>query len=231
MKCFEIQTAFDSYLDGDLTPKESKIIETHLNSCAACKQDFDDAIQVRKVLNELPVVEPDTGFEQRVLAEVRRQYEGKDNSLYAKGFATALVASLMLWFAGTVYFKFDGQTFNANKVSTVNITMNKVQTVRLMLDSPNDIKQVTLSLGLPENIRLKGHESEQRLEWQTSLTRGENILALPVKAIADGQGDMVARISYGSTVKQFEVRFKTTTGSVRDGAHNQTDTDGNIFSI
>ncbi len=230
MNCLEIQTAFDSYLDGDLTPKECKIIETHLNSCAACKQDFDDAIQVRKVLNELPVVEPTPGFEQRVLAEVRRQYAGKDNRMYAKGFATALVASVMLWFVGTVYFKFTDNALKNNEVATVNIAMNKVQTVRLMLDAPDDIRQVTLTLGLPENIRLKGYESKQQLEWQTNLTKGENILALPVKAIADGQGDMVAKVSYGKTVKQFRIMFKTTVASGREGAFNNTETSRNIFS-
>ena len=214
MNCIETQSKIDSYLDGDLSNNEKKLIDSHFSRCICCQQLFDDIEQLRKDLSLMPIVGPSAGFEERVLAEVRKQHAVQGGNKFTIGFVSAMAVSLMIWIVSSVF----STGFNSQQPQLINVAMNEVHTVRLMLDAPSDIAQVTLSLGLPENIRLKGYESKQQLVWQTRLNKGANILALPVTGIANGQGDLVAYVRYGETTKQFRIKFKTM--SDNDGALN-----------
>jgi len=92
--------------------------------------------------------------------------------------------------------------------------MNQARTVKLVFEAPMDLAEVTLSVELPENVELEGYAGQRQLVWQTSLNKGQNILALPVIAIGNGQGELVAQLSYGDKTKQFHIVLKTTS----DGA-------------
>lgn len=216
MNCKETENNFDNYLDGDLFFNEQKSMDLHLSSCTRCEQRFEEIKSQRKALSMLPVVEPSEDFEETVFAAVRKQYPLKGGNRFAIGFASALVASFLIWFINGAYLT----QFNTQQSPMINLAMNQNHIVRLMLDSPTDIGQVTLSLGLPENIRLKGYESQQQLVWQTSLTKGNNILTLPVTAVSKGRGDLVAQVQYGNRTKEFHLVFKTVKNIQGDGANN-----------
>ncbi len=213
MKCTDIQKYLDEYLDDDMSLGEQKAVEAHIKTCVACQRAMKTHETVRQALRLLPVDEASPAFEEKVFAAVRSHYGARRRffgNRFVAGFSTAMVASLTLWFASTMYIP----QLDAEAPQMVNLAMHQARTVKLMFEAPTDLADVTLSVQLPKNVELEGYAGQKQLVWQTKLNKGQNILALPVIAISNGQGQLVARLNYGDKTKQFHIVLKTTS----DGA-------------
>ncbi|MCP4078338.1 MAG: zf-HC2 domain-containing protein [Gammaproteobacteria bacterium] len=213
MKCKDIN--IDSYLDRELQFSEQQDHQQHFESCRDCATKLENAESLLMGLKSLTVPEPSKGFEYRVLTEVRRQHKKSPRHGYrlsfASGFSTAVIASLAIWFVSTIY----EPVRQVEQLPVVSVLLNQAQTVRLMFDSHKDIQQVKLSIVLPENMQLDGYPGRNTLAWQTSLHKGQNVLALPVVALAHGQGELLARLSYGEQEKVFRLVLKTSMNGAR----------------
>ncbi len=214
MKCEDIK--IDDYLDRRLMISEQLAVEQHIAKCSACASKLESAESLLLALRDLPLPAPSNNFEQRVFAEVRRQYKKQPRQQhrfnFASGFATAAVASLAIWFVSSIYIP-EIQTIE--QPASVSITMNQPQTVRLMFDSEKEIQLVKLSIDLPDNMELDGYPGRNSLSWQTSLHKGQNVLALPVMAVKSGEGELLARLSYGDKLKTFRLVLKTNMDGVQ----------------
>lgn len=209
MKCTDIQKYLDDYLDDAMSLGEQKSVELHINQCVSCQQALEAHNTVRQALGSLPVEKASPEFEEKVFAEVRSHYTAYNHrhsgNRFIAGFATAMAAGLALWFASTVYTP----QLDESAPQVVTVAMNKARTVKLMFDAPTNLAEVTLTVELPENIELEGYAGQKQLVWQTKLNRGQNILALPVIATGNGQGELVAHISYGDKAQRFRIVLKT----------------------
>jgi hypothetical protein len=210
MKCKYFEIHIDDFLNAQLSDNDLSDFELHMLNCKDCAEKLRVEEGLISGLKKLPVEPASEDFDQRVFAEVRRQYspatQNKHGYRFAAGFATAAIASLAIWFVSSVYI-LDPLV---EQPEIVFIEMNESQTVRLMFESPADIQQVHLSIGLPENMQLDGYPGQRELSWQTSLLKGQNVLALPIMAIGKGQGELFAQLSYGDKTKTFKVVLKTT---------------------
>ncbi len=211
MNCTDTQIQLDDYLDKHLLLNEQKAIELHLNNCTVCRQSLEEARVVRDALKSLPFAEASTDFEARVFAKVRKQSAHNNGNRFLGGFATAMVASVCLWVASTMIFV-PQQPVDAPNVITV--AMNEERPVRLLFEAPSDIQQVTLTIELPANVELSGYPGRSQLSWNTSLKKGQNVLALPINAIEAGKGELVAQLSYGDKQKTYRLILKTTDNGV-----------------
>lgn len=238
MKCTEIEKYLDDYLDAALTADEQNAIKTHVDACTPCHQLVEESKAIRRALRTLPVTEASPGFEAKLFATVRSHYAASPDSTstdsastvgtnsvgtgsesdsnkgigterlgnrFLAGFSTAIAASLAIWFASTMY----QPQFDDASPQVISLAISQVKTVRLVFDAPVDLNDVTLSVVLPENLELEGYGGQKQIVWQTKLTKGQNILALPVTAINHGQGELVARLTYGDKTKQFHIIVKT----------------------
>jgi len=209
MNCTETTTRLHQYLDSDLADQAQ--FEEHISHCDSCQAELNAIREWRRALAELPVEPARAGFEQRVLGEVHRHYPERHHHGFVTGFATAVAASLMLWLSSLMFFQQD-----ISDASVVMLTVNQERTVRLMIEAVGDLDQVTLSLNLPEHVELAGYPGESRLNWQTRLQKGQNILTLPFLAVDQGQGEMIARVNYGDKSKTFRILMKTTDDGAMD---------------
>jgi len=212
MNCTDINTLLDDYLDDDLLVHEQSAIEAHINNCTACQQSLKDAQAVREALASLPFVEASDNFESKVFAEVRRQNrDGQSDRRFLNGFVTALAASVFLWVAAPMIFAPQESLSGSNVIS---VAMNETRPVRLLFEAPGSIAQVAISLELPANVELKGYPGRSQLSWNTSLKKGQNVLALPINAIEAGKGELIAHLTYGDTTKTYRLILKTTDNGV-----------------
>lgn len=208
MNCTDINTQMDDYLDDRLEPQARSAFDQHVAGCKACAAMLEQMQGLLHGLQQLPISEPSADFEQRVFNEIRRQHRQPRVGRFAAGFATAMAASLAIWFASSVYLpEMPGQS--ASQQATVSVALNQQQTVRLMFEAQSDIQQVSLSIDLPNNMQLAGYPGRKQLSWQTSLKKGSNVLALPVMAVDPGEGELVARLNYGDKSKTVRVLLKT----------------------
>lgn len=205
MNCNDINTQLDDYLDDRLDASARLSFESHVTQCDHCQQQLIRAQQLLKELRQQPVPAASRQFRQRAFARVRRHHRKPPAFIFAAGFSSAIAASFMLWFASTLLFT----TPELPQTQTISIAMHEIRTVRLMIDAEADISQAKLSIDLPHNMRIEGYPQDTQLAWQTDLSQGHNVLTLPLKATDPGEGELVARVSYGENSREFRFAVKT----------------------
>lgn len=223
MNCTDINTHKDDFFEGKLPLLQQRSFEQHLVECKACNDTINGMRKIQAALYSLSVPEPRNGFVESVFMEVRKQYPEKPSSRlslsrlfsshFAAGFTTAMAAGFILWFVSTLFVV---QQPAFSTPSELMISLNDAKSVKLMFDAPDDMELVTLSIDLPENVELIGYTGQTSLSWQTSLTKGHNILTLPIIAIARGKGELLAQLNYGDKVKTFHLMIKTTDDGVEN---------------
>ena len=66
MKCRNVQKKFSPYQDRELEPREQEQVTSHLLSCRACREQFVELERIWEALGELPEVQVDPFFYQRL---------------------------------------------------------------------------------------------------------------------------------------------------------------------
>jgi len=73
MKCEHVQEKLSEYLDGLLDRDTSGLIQSHLASCPRCQAEGQALAEAKRAVAALPVIEPPSGFSQRVMGRVREE--------------------------------------------------------------------------------------------------------------------------------------------------------------
>jgi hypothetical protein len=192
--------------------------ESHVSQCAECRESLQAAKELLTALRQIPVEPASADFEQRVFNEVRSRYPDESRSSgfnrFASGFATAAVAGLAIWFVSTLYQSGTDPDLSPLEPQVITVSMQQASTVRLEFDANNDIEQVSLTITLPGNMEVDGYPGRHQLSWNTRLSEGQNVLALPILALDPGQGELVARLSYGDKEQIFRVLLESSTEGV-----------------
>lgn len=207
MNCNDINTQLDDYLDDRLDASSRLSFNAHVKQCGHCQQQLARAQLILSELKQQPVPAASRHFRQRAFATVRQHHSKPAATIFAAGFASAIAASFMLWFTSTLLFT--TPELPQTQPAPISIAMHEIRTVRLMIDAEADISQARLSINLPQNMRIEGYPKDTQLAWQTDLTQGQNVLSLPLKAINPGEGELVARVSYGESSREFRFAIKT----------------------
>ncbi|MDF2676790.1 MAG: hypothetical protein K0Q97_1101, partial [Bacillota bacterium] len=66
MNCNEIKDLMSSYVDGELSENEKKLVEVHINICDDCKKELESYQQLIKIIKDLPEEEPPKGYCKRL---------------------------------------------------------------------------------------------------------------------------------------------------------------------
>lgn len=72
VRCEDISTLLEQYLDGVLRPVEETIVTSHLQDCSACRQEVLRERLLRDSLARLPELPLAPGVRQRLLEATRR---------------------------------------------------------------------------------------------------------------------------------------------------------------
>jgi len=70
MNCEDVRNNFHGYLDGEMKPRESHVLETHLKTCFHCKAELGVLQRTVRLIGELKPYSPPRGFDQRILTEM-----------------------------------------------------------------------------------------------------------------------------------------------------------------
>ena len=109
MSCNRMENRILPYVDGRLKENERREVETHLESCAACRLRVNEFRAVTGLLDELPVIEPSAAFDMRVHARVaaepvKQSWIGWFAPSPRVAFAATLLVAATVWlgsFSGT----------------------------------------------------------------------------------------------------------------------------------
>src|SRR4030043_2031796 len=81
MDCHNIQKMLSSYIEGIISPEESKLIDEHLSACSKCKEALYDLEKTLEYVQNLEDVEPPEWLTQTVMTRIRSETEPRKGIL------------------------------------------------------------------------------------------------------------------------------------------------------
>ncbi|MEA3409498.1 MAG: zf-HC2 domain-containing protein, partial [Candidatus Eisenbacteria bacterium] len=72
MNCAANRRLMNERLDGSITSRDERALETHLSACSSCRREWEMLAAVDRVLSDAPLERAPAGFERSVIAEIAR---------------------------------------------------------------------------------------------------------------------------------------------------------------
>lgn len=203
MECRDFALQMDDCVDGRLDAARQQSMQEHLEHCPHCRRSHRHAAALQAALRTLPAPASRPGFADQVLARASGAGAGGTRHARRAVLGRALAASLVLGLGVAVFL-----AMQPAPAQTVALTIRQPESVRLMFNSAKPLLGATLSLTLPENVELVGYGNRRELIWQTDLREGGNLLQLPLVVREKAKGELVARVSHGTSSKTFRLKIE-----------------------
>lgn len=198
MKCAESQVAIQTALERG-TPLDAETAN-HLASCELCRQRHADA-SLEQLLTGQTVPPPRTGFVDDAIAAAIREGARTRSRFPAWAASIAMIGVVV----GLVYGIRPAPDAAEPGAIRVAMTAHEGRNVNVVIDSPVAQPAVTVTIELAPNLELAGFPDEHRIEWQTDLSVGKNLLALPLTLTDDANSHFDVALSYGSKKQNVHV--------------------------
>jgi len=211
MHCTQATQLIDDYLDGALDANTRDIFDLHVDSCAHCQKQLSAVEELKIALRDMPIVPASDNFASRAIeiaagrGDSTPQPQPGFMHWFGAGFTGALVAGLVLLGVIAIFQPLQTQ----EPAATFSIALHQSRNISLAFNAPNDVSDVVVSIELPKQFEVAGHEGRRQLTWKTNLKKGRNLLTLPVIARSHGNGTMVARLSRNRQVKTLRILLAT----------------------
>lgn len=198
MNCSQYQIAIRAAVYGDGALDAAT--RAHLATCEECHEDFADWT-LDHALQGQPAPDPRDGFLDEAIAHAIRKGNAARTRRYAIAASVAALGLALSLFFGVGNVSERGDS-NGPRVVLV---AHEGKVVRLVIDSPAEQDAATVSIELADNLELAGFPNERRIEWQTNLSEGKNLLALPLTLKDQADSHFRVQVHYGSTQKDIRV--------------------------
>jgi hypothetical protein len=76
MSCRLVRSLFSAYLDGEVTPEQSRLLDGHLRSCPGCAEHLRTLQGSLKLLGALPRLQPPDSIASRVMNRIEVESRG-----------------------------------------------------------------------------------------------------------------------------------------------------------
>lgn len=204
VKCRTTRNLMMDYIDGNLAAEDNSFISAHLQECAACRKDYRQTLDMIDLLKDIPVTPASAGFVERSLSNAVRSQPATAGSRikYVAGGVAAILIALVV----TLSLVMGPDAERSD--STVVLIGNEVKTIKVAIQSSRVIEDIEMTIDVSDNLEIEGYGQRQMISWNTRLEQGVNLIALPVSAVASGDGEIVARLSLGGQQKIFRIRTR-----------------------
>jgi hypothetical protein len=204
MNCIDVRKQIAGSLSDSRTPKGDDPIMRHIATCELCRHFYEDVLLGHAIAN-MPTPEPVEGFSGKAISNAVRHNRAKRRKTFISMSAAAaiIVFGVVLTWNTTEFPGFKGTEMQSAAVMGVEAE----KTIRLMIETSQDRRDATLTIELAENLTLKSHPSEARVEWQTDLVKGKNLLELPLLLKDEADGYINVRYRYNGTEKEVYIHI------------------------
>jgi hypothetical protein len=100
MNCRKIKKYFSAYFEGDLSSPKSEAFRVHLQTCEACRREWNDFQRTVEFIRSMPKLEPSAYFDVRLQAKLmeggEQRAEGRVLNLLNFAFRLSPFAFIML---------------------------------------------------------------------------------------------------------------------------------------
>jgi hypothetical protein len=205
MKCNNVKSLLDEYLDNTLILPHRAEVDAHLASCAACQAEMEARQVLQSRLRELPVPPMRAGFQRQAFRQARRAHE-KLRSGFILGFSSALAAGLLIWLGLSLWQSQIPPS--VVQMPTPVLQVEQPSEVRLVFNANEELQPVEFTLQLPSGVTLEGHPRQRQISWRDRLTKGRNVLNLVLIASERIDDEVVAVITHQGRERRFHIPLK-----------------------
>jgi hypothetical protein len=206
MSCNNFRQHVRSWLRGELSAADASEVERHVAGCYFCAAIVEnESLIIEGLQKRYDVPPPSPDFESRVMAAALSRGKSAERPITMAWVSGAVAAVLAL-----------GVALGIGMGSDSDMPESQPYNVRLAFDTVNAMDDVTLTVELPPHVEMSGYPGYQRLSWNVSLDKGENVVNLPLNILFPGEGDLVAHLDNGERKKTF--RASLTGGQTHSGA-------------
>ena len=212
MNCNELTDRIDDYVDGVLDSEPRRDLEAHVADCEDCQAAIDNAMKLRKLLQEygdssMPTPN-EAFFENALVAAARQGRADQKRRSWMTGFGSAVAAGLAIWIVSGVFFNSPKAPAVDPVVPTVTMALEEPRTINLVFSSAMALSDATLTVELPDGVEIAGFEGQQKITWLTSLQEGKNVLPLQLIGTMPADGVLLATLKHGEDDRVFRLRVE-----------------------
>ena len=197
MNCDEARVALRTSAEAEAAPDDET--SAHVRGCESCLESWSD-MRLERTMHANRVPPPRDGFVDDVIAQAIRGATKRRRRRIAVAASIATIAVMSLVFVLVLANRSDSDA------PSVTLAAHQGKTVQVIIDSPVAQDAATLAIELGANLRLAGYPNDRRIEWQTSLSEGKNLLALPLLMTGDADSQFDVILLHGSSRNVVHVR-------------------------
>ena len=213
MSCPSIRSQLPDYVRATLPENEAGVVREHLQRCPRCRRRCDrEEVLMSRMAAQFDVPPPAPDFESRVFGELSSGSGRRVHMAWGGAVAAALALGLFIGQSGL--WQPDEAVAVAEVVDTPVVAPVE-RTVRLAFTAGEPLDDVTLTLNLPPHVEIAGLPGQHQVRWQVSLEQGDNVLALPLRIMFPGDGELVAELDAEGRQKVFRATIPDYPGASR----------------
>ncbi|MBY6221588.1 zf-HC2 domain-containing protein [Marinobacter nauticus] len=213
MSCPSIRSQLPDYVRATLSENEAAVVREHLQRCPRCRRRCDmEEVLMSRMAAQFDVPPPAPDFESRVFGELSSGSGRRVHMAWGGAVAAALALGLFIGQSGL--WQPDEAVAVAEVVDTPAVAPVE-RTVRLAFTAGEPLDDVTLTLNLPPHVEIAGLPGQHQVRWQVSLEQGDNVLALPLRIMFPGAGELVAELDAEGRQKVFRATIPDYPGASR----------------
>jgi len=207
MQCKQVQLLLNDYIDRELSVFLEKTVIDHCAACPRCAKDLALLQQQQQALASLT----DSPLSEYTKKRLFRQATADDSAVSGyppvkSSYRFAAVAMLAVVVLLLSFIYYPG---NNNAQSTHLVTVdNGVHTVKVAIDSRENLDGVSFRVNLSDNLELAGFGNKKQIQWTGGLHKGVNIISLPIIGIARGNGEVITRIRLHGKEKTMRINTR-----------------------
>jgi len=212
MNCKKLRQNIDDFVDGYLHGIELEAAQLHLEQCQRCRELVSERRILLDQLAGLTTMEnPRADFLQQVI-QARSAKSQTANLLHYKWFTfgavTSLAASLAIGIFVTFYIDNIAIPNAQNQLADTEFTIQPTlrhHTLMVSFNSKIALGDVTFSVTPPTSVDIEGYVGERVVMWIGRLTKGDNILKIPIIVNNNNPGELLVGIEHNQEKRQFTV--------------------------
>ena len=218
MNCQEFTNNLDDYLDDALDASHRSAADHHLADCEDCQTRLAQAQTIQSALKNITPPPMSPGFAQRAIRQASKQqpsHQHHHRRGFITGFSSAIAAGLVLALFVGGFLPTQQPTDQTMQVATTQVptpeivlSVEEVQMVNVVFDSSQAVAGAELSLTLPPHVELSGYPGKQNLAWTSDLKQGRNVLTLPIRALSEADGELIAQINSNGKIKSIRIQLQ-----------------------
>lgn len=204
MNCGQVDNLLQDFIDDELSTADHAAVVGHHRGCSVCADKYLDALLVIDSLKNLEVPPASADFASRAIVAASRA--GQRPFIRApRRLANAIAASLAMLALVVVLMNLN----TADEDNAVVLLGDEVKVIKVAIDSAYAIDGVKMTIDISQNLEISGYEDQKIISWSTDLKKGTNVIALPISAVALGEGEITTRVRLNERVKIFRIKTRS----------------------